>query len=560
MKTHNPANLTPEQVGAEGGWRLLDKDEIGHFNKDIEGLERWDSGWEDGPWAGTSNSRSYRTKLTRAELRAARGLPPKELSEVEALKLELQYAKEAATKSAKEAAELRESLSIAMGSERILAQCLGATAEALGLDLNTFDPPLIVIRTRENVQELTRLRAQLSGEQPTKKSAMEELWSMWPEPASEAAPANVQSVADAAARESELLKGLYRFAYERGYHDGGLARFRPSAAWEEDATYALAKFWMRSLATIPEAPKSSNAADPWAKWEEPGWRWVEAGEVIEEGDEWIDLTVGVWGQNDAVGYKLCDDMKDMRLRRKLPYPAKPAEFVPGDLLKSPYDLVIEYRSGGQYAFAGIVRSKGQSSWTVGEKCNSFRWDDLTRIGNNANVPECHKAMHAEWLAKGKPQMEYWSTSTDSWERCDPCGPQWSNTLKYRFAQPKPEPTEDEKRVAENKRIMEAVPVDETEYRWRREDGSWAEWETNADWLFIDDPDFEFRRKPTPTYAPWTQATCPLGAAVRHKETGRESLITGKDAKGVKLASVELTYAQLLESCELADGKPCGDAV
>lgn len=73
---------TPEQYGASEGWRLLDPDEQGgSFSSVIvQGLELLNT---DGRWSANSYTGSdsptmsvYRTKMSRAELRAARRLPP----------------------------------------------------------------------------------------------------------------------------------------------------------------------------------------------------------------------------------------------------------------------------------------------------------------------------------------------------------------------------------------------------------------------------------------------------------------------------------------------------
>lgn len=76
---HNPDNLTPEQVGVSDGWRLLDVDEVNSdFNKsNNRSAEKWfhiAHGWH-GFWLGTDDKSTYRTKLTRTQLREARGLP-----------------------------------------------------------------------------------------------------------------------------------------------------------------------------------------------------------------------------------------------------------------------------------------------------------------------------------------------------------------------------------------------------------------------------------------------------------------------------------------------------
>lgn len=75
---HNPHNLTPEQYGKAKGYRLLDKDEVGEdFGLSVVGLESYTPlgalAWRY-PAYGHDISISYRTKLTREQLRAARGL------------------------------------------------------------------------------------------------------------------------------------------------------------------------------------------------------------------------------------------------------------------------------------------------------------------------------------------------------------------------------------------------------------------------------------------------------------------------------------------------------
>lgn len=81
MKQHNYDNLTPEQVGVSEGWRLLDEDEIiQSYPTEYNGLQAWTSFNDTKSWhpdfCGASSGTTYRTKLARAELRVARGLPP----------------------------------------------------------------------------------------------------------------------------------------------------------------------------------------------------------------------------------------------------------------------------------------------------------------------------------------------------------------------------------------------------------------------------------------------------------------------------------------------------
>lgn len=73
---HNPDNLTPEQYGASEGYRLLNKDEV-HFlgnNKRCVEMLSTDGTWN--PGFGGVGHYTYRTRLTPAELRKARGLEP----------------------------------------------------------------------------------------------------------------------------------------------------------------------------------------------------------------------------------------------------------------------------------------------------------------------------------------------------------------------------------------------------------------------------------------------------------------------------------------------------
>lgn len=71
----NPAGLTQAQVGIAEGWRLLEEDEIttapraGKLQVWFREVGKWGSCMDLG-WARNT----YRTRLTRAELRAARGL------------------------------------------------------------------------------------------------------------------------------------------------------------------------------------------------------------------------------------------------------------------------------------------------------------------------------------------------------------------------------------------------------------------------------------------------------------------------------------------------------
>lgn len=78
---HNPEGLRSEVVG--NGFRLLDEDETPITNDEAFSIEhgtlhKWHvpgACWLL-PWAGRTRDTTYRTKLSRPDLRAARGLPP----------------------------------------------------------------------------------------------------------------------------------------------------------------------------------------------------------------------------------------------------------------------------------------------------------------------------------------------------------------------------------------------------------------------------------------------------------------------------------------------------
>lgn len=78
---HNPAGFTNAQVGE--GFRLLDSDEFaeGVAVPRLIQIEQWDGdGWDSSEWCGACKEFTFRTRLSRAELRAARGLPPEPLN------------------------------------------------------------------------------------------------------------------------------------------------------------------------------------------------------------------------------------------------------------------------------------------------------------------------------------------------------------------------------------------------------------------------------------------------------------------------------------------------
>lgn len=74
-KAHNPDGLSFKQVEAKDGWRLLNEDEIIFSDNTLEEIESWDiTGWDNGSFFGANQSMTYRTKLTREELKQKRGL------------------------------------------------------------------------------------------------------------------------------------------------------------------------------------------------------------------------------------------------------------------------------------------------------------------------------------------------------------------------------------------------------------------------------------------------------------------------------------------------------
>lgn len=80
MPEHNPDHLTPEQIGTSEGWRLLNEDEYIYKPPTAGSLERMEKGrWVSGNFIGSDTGWTYRTKLSPAELRKARGLEEESL-------------------------------------------------------------------------------------------------------------------------------------------------------------------------------------------------------------------------------------------------------------------------------------------------------------------------------------------------------------------------------------------------------------------------------------------------------------------------------------------------
>lgn len=77
MSEHNPSNLSPSQYGQEQGYRLLEVDEIFEYDSStpLEEIEALHDGWIPG-WFGDTIGATYRTRLSREALAAARGLTP----------------------------------------------------------------------------------------------------------------------------------------------------------------------------------------------------------------------------------------------------------------------------------------------------------------------------------------------------------------------------------------------------------------------------------------------------------------------------------------------------
>lgn len=71
---HNPDKLTEEQVGVKDGWRLLESDEIVYYGVPHDSIQAWQNTWDSSGWRGSDPSCTYRTKLSKHELRVARGL------------------------------------------------------------------------------------------------------------------------------------------------------------------------------------------------------------------------------------------------------------------------------------------------------------------------------------------------------------------------------------------------------------------------------------------------------------------------------------------------------
>jgi len=65
---HNPDNLTPEQVGVAGGWRLLRQSEVKERENAVR-VQGWPiRRWVGGEWKASDPACTYRTRLPYGEL------------------------------------------------------------------------------------------------------------------------------------------------------------------------------------------------------------------------------------------------------------------------------------------------------------------------------------------------------------------------------------------------------------------------------------------------------------------------------------------------------------
>lgn len=75
-------------------------------------------------------------------------------------------------------------------------------------------------------------------------------------------------------------------------------------------------------------------------------------------------------------------------------------------------------------------------------------------------------------------------------------------------------------------------------------------------LFVKDGN-EVRRKPEPTYQPWTLETCPLDVWVAPKGSKSKFRVNGISEEGVYIGNFFVKFERLLRDYETAEGKPCG---
>lgn len=74
IKKHNPHNISPEELEESEGYRLLDEDELVESLAYGDTVQAFDGEKWTGGWGGYKKDLTFRTKLTREELRKARGI------------------------------------------------------------------------------------------------------------------------------------------------------------------------------------------------------------------------------------------------------------------------------------------------------------------------------------------------------------------------------------------------------------------------------------------------------------------------------------------------------
>lgn len=79
-----------------------------------------------------------------------------------------------------------------------------------------------------------------------------------------------------------------------------------------------------------------------------------------------------------------------------------------------------------------------------------------------------------------------------------------------------------------------------------------EWLNNLEYRIVEVPE-----PPKPKYVPWTRETCPVGAVVRHKESGNRGVISIANERCLFVFGNAYEYYTAMETLTMADGSPCG---
>lgn len=164
--------------------------------------------------------------------------------------------------------------------------------------------------------------------------------------------------------------------------------------------------------------------------------------------------------------------------------------------------------------------------------------------------------------EGKPiQFTRRNIEGDHWMCAS--SPTWDWDSKEYRVKP-PEPTPEQLRLENTNRLKAEYELKPFEWQYKKYDEAETEWRSRSDggapyWY----SDTDYRRKPAPTFEPWSFSDCPMERIrVRSKLNHQEAaLVCYPDGAWICFSiygnNSQVTYADLLRDFEQLNGQPCG---